>query len=102
MKLHTEEIKKLRKEIEDANERLRYYKQQEKMTLSEIRRLTRRERTHRLCTRGGMVESFIKKPELLTGNQVMELLTLAFRQPEVSERLQEMLNEAEDSRLPEG
>ena len=102
MKLHTEEIKKLREEIEDANERLRYYSQQEKMTLSEIRRLTRRERTHRLCTRGGMVESFIKKPELLTDDQVMELLTLAFRQPEVSERLQEMLNEAENLPLPEG
>ena len=44
-----------------------------------------------------MVESFIKKPELLTDDQVMELLTLAFRQPEVSERLQEMLKEAEDT-----
>lgn len=102
MKLHTEEIKKLREEIADANERLQYYKQQEKMTLSEIRRLTRRERTHRLCTRGGMVESFIMSPELLTDDQVMELLTLAFRQPEVSERLQEMLNEAENLPLPEG
>lgn len=85
--LHTEEIVKLREEIEYANEHLRYYQQQEKITQSEIQRLTRRERTHRLCTRGGMVESFIKKPELLTDDQVMELLTLAFRQPEVSERL---------------
>ena len=85
--LHTEEIVKLREEIEYANEHLRYYQQQEKITQSEIQCLTRRERTHRLCTRGGMVESFIKKPELLTDDQVMELLTLAFRQPEVSERL---------------
>lgn len=95
MNLHTEEIAKLREEIEYANERLRYYQQQEKITQSEIRRLTRRERTHRLCTRGGMVESFIKKPELLTDEQLMELLTMAFRQPEVSERLQEMLRDAE-------
>ena len=102
MKLHTEEIAKLREEIEYANERLRYYRQQEKITQSEIRRLTRRERTHRLCMRGGMVESFIKKPELLTDDQVMELLTLAFRQPEVSERLQEMLREAEDTTLTFG
>ncbi len=102
MNLHTEEIVKLREEIEYANERLRYYKQQEKMTLSEIRRLTRRERTHRLCTRGGMVESFIKKPELLTDDQVMELLTLAFRQSEVSERLQEMLRDAEGTPLTFG
>ena len=102
MKLHTEEIAKLREEIEDANERLQYYRQQEKITQSEIRRLTRRERTHRLCTRGGMVESFIKEPELLTDDQVMELLTLAFRQPEVSKRLQEMLREAEDTTLTFG
>lgn len=102
MKLHTEEIAKLRKEIEDASERLRYYQQQEKITQSEIRRLTRRERTHRLCTRGGMVESFIRKSDQLTDDQVMELLSLAFRQPEVSERLREMLNEAEVSSLPEG
>ena len=102
MNLHTEEIVKLREEIEYANERLRYYQQQEKITQSEIQRLTRRERTHRLCTRGGMVESFIKKPELLTDDQVMELLTLAFRQPEVSERLQEMLRDAEGTPLTEG
>lgn len=102
MNLHTEEIAKLREEIEYANERLRYYQQQEKITQSEIRRLTRRERTHRLCTRGGMVESFIKKPELLTDDQVMELLTLAFRQSKVSERLQEMLRDAEDATLTFG
>lgn len=102
MNLHTEEIAKLREEIEYANERLRYYQQQEKITQSEIRRLTRRERTHRLCTRGGMVESFIKKPELLTDEQVMELLTLAFRQSKVSERLQEMLRDAEDATLTFG
>jgi hypothetical protein len=47
MKLHTEEIAKLRKEIEYANERLRYYRQQEKITQSEIQRLTRLERTLR-------------------------------------------------------
>ena len=102
MKLHTEEIAKLREELEYADERLHYYRQQEKITQSEIRRLTRCERTHRLCTRGGMVESFIKKPELLTDDQVMELLTLAFRQPEVSERLQEMLREVEDTTLTFG
>ena len=40
-----------------------------------------------------MVESFIQKLDQLTDNQVMELLTLAFRQSEVSERLREMMNE---------
>ena len=51
------------------------------MLQSEIRRLTRNERTLRLCTRGGMVEHFIQEPEKLSDDQVMELLTVAFRQP---------------------
>ncbi len=41
-------------------------------------RLARAERTHRLCTRGGMLETFIQEPSLLTDNDVMELLTFLF------------------------
>ena len=102
MKSRAEQLDEMSKAILIATDRICYYKQQDKMLQSEIKRLTRNERTHRLCTRGGMVESFIKKPELLTDDQVMELLTLAFRQPEVSERLQEMLKEAEDTTLTFG
>ena len=35
-------------------------------------------RTHRLCTRGGMLEAFIREPSLLTDNDVMELLIYLF------------------------
>ena len=49
-----------------------------------------------------MIEAFIQEPEKLSDDQVMELLTLAFRQPEVSERLQEMLREVEDTTLTFG
>ena len=31
---------------------------------------TRRERTHRLCTRAGMLESFLRDPEALSNGQV--------------------------------
>ena len=72
------------------------------MLQSEIKRLTRNERTHRLCTRGGMVESFIQESEKLTDDQVMELLTVAFSQPEVSALLQNMLKEVKAKPLPEG
>ena len=92
----------MNKTIQIATDRIRYYKQQDKMLKSEIKRLTRNERTHRLCTRGGMVERFIQEPEKLTDDQVMELLTVAFRQPEVSELLQKMLNEAKAKPLSEG
>ena len=102
MKSNSELLDEMNKTIQIASDRIRYYKQQDKMFKSEIKRLTRNERTHRLCTRGGMVENFIGEPEKLTDDQVMELLSVAFRQPEVSELLQKMLSEAKANPLPEG
>lgn len=102
MESRSEQLNKLNNEILHTSDRIRYYKQQDKMLQSEIKRLTRNERTHRLCTRGGMVESFIQAPEKLTDDQVMELLTVAFRQPEVTALLQKMLEETNANPLPEG
>lgn len=39
---------------------------------SELKRLTRSERTHRLCTRAGMLEIFLKEPTVLTDEDVMK------------------------------
>ena len=52
----------------------------EEYSCSEVRPYqdTRKERTHRLCTRGGMLEAFIREPSLLTDNDVMELLIYLF------------------------
>ncbi len=102
MRSRSELLDEMNKTIQIASDRIRYYKQQDKMLQSEIMRLARNERTHRLCTRGGMVESFIGEPEKLSDDQVIELLTVAFRQPEVSELLQKMLSEAKANPLPEG
>ena len=33
-----------------------------------------KERTHRLCTRGAMLESFLLRPEVLTNGDVMDIL----------------------------
>ena len=54
--------------------------QSEEYSCSEVRPYqdTRKERTHRLCTRGGMLEAFIREPSLLTDNDVMELLIYLF------------------------
>ena len=56
--------------------------------------LTRRQRTKRLCTRGGMLEHFLDRPELLSDDQVMKLLTIAFREAKVNSTLNAMLAEA--------
>ena len=79
-------------EIAKAERKKKYYEQQEKiLTRKVIPKLTRAERTNRLCTRAGMLESFLVHPELLSNDQVMDLLKIAFRQKEVNEALNEML-----------
>lgn len=52
-----------------------------------MKRLTRSERTHRLCTRAGMLETFLKEPTLLTDDDVMELLTFIFHSETVQKKL---------------
>ena len=44
----------------------------------QVKQLTRKERTHRLCTRGAMLESFLLRPEVLTDEDVMDILKQAF------------------------
>ena len=58
----------------------------------------RKERTHRLCTRGGMLESFLRDPNVLTNDQVMDLLRICFRQNPVQETLNRMLEDAYSGR----
>lgn len=49
-------------------------KHKEKQLEHKLKQLTRSERTHRLCTRAGMLEKFLREPTLLTDDDVMELL----------------------------
>ena len=64
----------LRSEKAKAEQQLRYYQHREKILEHQIPELTRKARVHRLCTRAGMLESFLIAPEELTNDQVMELL----------------------------
>ena len=89
------EIAKLRESIEKAKRELRYTEDHQKMIARQISELNRRARTNRLCTRAGMLESFLRRPEALSDNQVMELLKAAFRQPDVQSLLTKMLKEAD-------
>ena len=61
-----------------AERKLTAAKHKEKRLENEIKRLTRSERTHRLCTRAGMLETFLREPTVLTDDDVMELLTFLF------------------------
>ena len=78
-----------------TEKKIRYYERQQKVIEKGlIPQLTRKARTNRLCTRAGMLESFIPNPELLSNDQIMELLKIAFRQKEVQAALQEMVKRA--------
>ena len=86
-----ETLNELMAEMERSEKQLHYWEDQEKMLRHRISELTRRERTNRLCIRAGMLESFLEKPDQLSNDQVMELLKVALRQPEVMKTLREML-----------
>ena len=90
----SEELEKLRHKQYVAERKLTAAKHKEKRLQSELKRLTRGERTHRLCTRAGMLEAFLREPTILTDDDVMELLTFIFQ----SEAVQKKLNLLIESR----
>ena len=89
-----EELEKLENEKYVLEKKLTAAKHKEKRLQSELKRLTRCERTHRLCTRAGMLETFLREPTILTDDDVMELLTFIFQ----SEAVQKKLNLLIESR----
>ena len=82
-----EKLEKLKHERYVAERKLTAARHREKQLESEMKRLTRSERTHRLCTRAGMLETFLKEPTLLTDDDVMELLTFIFHSETVQKKL---------------
>ena len=49
-------LEKLNRELEKSEKKLRKAINDEKALQHQLKQLTRKERTHRLCTRGGMLE----------------------------------------------
>ena len=86
-----EKLEKLKRAQYVAERKLTAAKHREKRLESEIKQLTRSERTHRLCTRAGMLETFLKEPTLLTDDDVMELLTFLFHGEAAQKKLKELI-----------
>ena len=82
-----EKLENLKREQYVAEKKLTAAKYKEKRLESEIKRLTRSERTHRLCTRAGMLEPFLHEPTVLTDDDVMGLLSFIFRSEAVQKKL---------------
>ena len=86
-----EKLEKLKHDQYVAERKLTAARHREKQLESEMKRLTRSERTHRLCTRAGMLETFLKEPTLLTDDDVMELLTFLFHGEAAQKKLKELI-----------
>ena len=89
-----EQIRQESKEIKDKNddkeERLRQLKNQEKKILKQDIVKRRKERTHRLITRGAILESLIENAEELTDEEIKILLEEATKTKEFKETLKIM------------
>ena len=98
-----EQLEKLKHQKYVAEKKLTAAKHREKRLQHEIKQLTRSERTHRLCTRAGMLETFLKEPTLLSDDDVMELLTFIFHSEAVQKKLNLLIeNRKERSQLDGG
>lgn len=97
-----EKLEKLKHEQYVAEKKLTAAKNKEKRLESEIKRLTRSERTHRLCTRAGMLEAFLREPTVLTDDDVMELLTFIFHSEAVQKKLELLIENRKEMEQPNG
>ncbi|MEQ2455785.1 DUF3847 domain-containing protein [Flavonifractor sp. CLA-AP-H34] len=96
MRLANEQLEKLKHQKYVAEKKLTAAKHKEKRLESEIKRLTRSERTHRLCTRAGMLETFLREPTTLTDDDVMELLSFIFHSEAVQKKLNMLIEKRKE------
>ena len=101
-RLPNEQLEKLKQQKYVAEKKLTAAKHKEKRLESEIKRLTRSERTHRLCTRAGMLETFLREPTTLTDDDVMELLTFIFHSEVVQKKLNMLIEKRKETGHPDG
>ena len=85
-----QESKEIKDKIDDTEERLRQLKNQEQKILKQDLVKRRKERTHRLITRGAILESLIENAEELTEEEIKILLEEATNTKEFKKTLKIM------------
>ena len=88
------EIEKLKEEKYRNEAKIRQVSHEIKALEAEEKSLLRKQRNHRIFTRGGMLEAFLQEPLLLTDDQVCSLLKVIFHRPEVDQILKQMIEDA--------
>ena len=97
-----EQLEKLKQQKYVAEKKLTAAKHREKQLQHELKQLTRSERTHRLCTRAGMLETFLREPTVLTDDDVMELLSFIFHSEAVQKKLNMLIENQKESEQLDG
>lgn len=88
-----EKLEQLNQEIAKGEAMRRRAQHEEKILQHQIKTLTRKERTHRLCTRGAMLESCLPHPEAVTDEQVGAILNALFRRSDTNQLIETVLAE---------
>lgn len=88
------EIEKLKAEKRRNEAKIRQVSHEIKALEAEEKSLLRKQRNHRIFTRGGMLEAFLQEPLLLTDDQVYLLLKVIFHRPDVDQILKQMIKYA--------
>ena len=83
-------LEEIRAAREQAEEDVRIAQQKVKIKEREIQDFLRRTRTHRLCVRGAMLESFMVRPEEVENEAVKAVLETAFAQKAVKVKMEEL------------
>ena len=86
---YIEKEEKLRKQIQNL-------KNQEKILNRGVEVFRRKERSHRLIVRGAILEKHLKKPLILTDEDISDLMKYAFLLEPINERLNKLINKRED------
>ena len=86
----TSKLEKLNWELEKSEKKLRKAINDEKALQHQLKQLTRKERTHRLCTRGAELERYLPHPELLPEEQVKLFLKLLFHRDSTRQLIEQI------------
>jgi len=86
-------IEKTNAEIAAIEQKITVAENKYHAEVDKLKKMTRNARTHRLCQQGGILGKFLIEPDMLTEQQVYEILKLAFSYSGVQELLKKFLDE---------
>lgn len=89
-------LETVQKQIGKAENELKHHEDKVKILNHQIKKLTRKERTHRLCTRGAMLEKILQEPDILTDEDVNYFLIHIEHLTEVQRLLKMILEDARE------